>query len=361
VKQHFIFLDGLRGFAALAIAFLHASKTFHLAIHPGHAYLAVDFFFCLSGFVISYAYDDRLRGDLVLTDFFLRRLIRLYPMIFIGTILGFAAAILQQQLSGTHEFTQDGMLLAATLFLIPLGIFFHQMAYPLNNPIWSLFFELFANVIYGLQQKLYRFPSIVEKTCLFFFGVILLGLTIHGHTIELVGFNSKESFLAGFIRVLYPFFMGVIIYRSKLFLHLYKVPSLIILSLLLAALLLPAFPHSWMYDSFFLLLGFPLIIAFGANPKDFKKLTPLWKVFGALSFPLYVVHQPILQIFYLMSEKSGFQNAPIYYAILGVLTSIAVAYAFLILYDQPFRNFLSKTWRARAKSIYAKPELKRAA
>jgi len=62
-RQHFEILDGLRGVAAIAVVIFHFMeitipdpKNNFIA----HAYLAVDFFFCLSGFVIAYAYDDRL-------------------------------------------------------------------------------------------------------------------------------------------------------------------------------------------------------------------------------------------------------------------------------------------------------------
>ena len=76
-KQHFEILDGLRGIAALAIVAFHFmewvfpdfSKNF-----IGHGFLAVDFFFCLSGFVIGYAYDDRIR-KMGVGEFFKSRLI----------------------------------------------------------------------------------------------------------------------------------------------------------------------------------------------------------------------------------------------------------------------------------------------
>src|SRR6187551_2944695 len=89
-KQHFEILDGLRGIAALAVVVFHfmewiftdSSKNF-----IGHGFLAVDFFFCLSGFVIGYAYGDRVERIGVL-EFFKSRLIRLHPLIIFGTVLG---------------------------------------------------------------------------------------------------------------------------------------------------------------------------------------------------------------------------------------------------------------------------------
>lgn len=57
-KPHYEILDGLRGVAALLVIFYHVFECFDWSPAP-HGYLAVDFFFVLSGFVIGYAYDDR--------------------------------------------------------------------------------------------------------------------------------------------------------------------------------------------------------------------------------------------------------------------------------------------------------------
>ena len=85
-KKHYAILDGLRGVAAImVVAFhimeAHATSRFDQVIN--HGYLAVDFFFLLSGFVISYAYDDRW-SKMSLGDFFKIRLIRLQPMVIMG-------------------------------------------------------------------------------------------------------------------------------------------------------------------------------------------------------------------------------------------------------------------------------------
>ena len=61
-KPHYDILDGLRGIAALTVVWFHIFEAFatsHLDQRINHGYLAVDFFFILSGFVIGYAYDDR--------------------------------------------------------------------------------------------------------------------------------------------------------------------------------------------------------------------------------------------------------------------------------------------------------------
>ena len=62
-KPHYDILDGLRGVAALMVILYHVFECFDWTPLP-HGYLAVDFFFVLSGFVIGYAYDGRWREGL---------------------------------------------------------------------------------------------------------------------------------------------------------------------------------------------------------------------------------------------------------------------------------------------------------
>ena len=77
-KPRFEILDGLRGVAAMIVVAFHLFETYSPGSNEqilNHGYLAVDFFFVLSGFVIGYAYDDRWKS-MTTWDFFKRRLIR---------------------------------------------------------------------------------------------------------------------------------------------------------------------------------------------------------------------------------------------------------------------------------------------
>ena len=112
-KPHYDLLDGLRGVAALLVVVYHVFEGFSFAeLTNGagdglirtfnHGYLAVDFFFMLSGFVISYAYDDRFRS-MSLGSFFKRRLIRLHPMLLIGVLIGVATFVAQGRVTWSGE------------------------------------------------------------------------------------------------------------------------------------------------------------------------------------------------------------------------------------------------------------------
>ena len=98
-KPHYEILDGLRGVAAVMVVAFHLLEAHsggnHLAQIINHGYLAVDFFFMLSGFVIGYAYDDRW-NRMSIGTFFKRRVIRLHPMVIMGSIIGALFFFLQK-------------------------------------------------------------------------------------------------------------------------------------------------------------------------------------------------------------------------------------------------------------------------
>lgn len=105
-KPHYEILDGLRGVAAVMVIIFHLFEAHaggsHLTQIINHGYLAVDFFFMLSGFVIGYAYDDRWNRMTVGT-FFKRRIIRLHPMVIMGSIVGAAFSISGVVLFSTYR------------------------------------------------------------------------------------------------------------------------------------------------------------------------------------------------------------------------------------------------------------------
>ena len=163
-KAHYDLLDGLRGVAALMVIWYHIFEGYAFASDTmittfNHGYLAVDFFFILSGFVIGYAYDDRWGKSLTMKDFFKRRLIRLHPMVIMGAVLGAITFCFQGsvQWDGTHIGISMIMLsLLCTIFFIPAmpGVGYEVRGngemFPLNGPCWSLFFEYIGNILYAL-------------------------------------------------------------------------------------------------------------------------------------------------------------------------------------------------------------------
>jgi len=156
VKQHFEILDGLRGVAALAVVIFHFMEWVYADASQnfiGHGFLAVDFFFCLSGFVIGYAYDDRI-AQMGVWGFFKARLIRLHPLVIAGSVLGLLA-FLFDRFGGHAELYSAGKIILTficSLLLIPLPVMADRSfnLFGFNAPSWSLFWEYAANIAYAL-------------------------------------------------------------------------------------------------------------------------------------------------------------------------------------------------------------------
>ncbi|MWV27318.1 acyltransferase family protein [Erythrobacter sp. GH3-10] len=137
-------LDAIRGVAAIVVAYYHflAGAGYLGFGQPWiQGYLAVDLFFALSGFVIALSYEDKLRDGMGVGTFMMRRIIRLYPLFFLGLILGGGFLVLRAMLGATPDYSVSEVALefGANLFMLPT--LRQDWLFPLNIPAWSLFFR----------------------------------------------------------------------------------------------------------------------------------------------------------------------------------------------------------------------------
>lgn len=362
-KPHYELLDGLRGVAALFVIWYHIFEGF--ATSPidqrfNHGYLAVDFFFILSGFVVGYAYDDRWKKKMTTKNFFKRRLIRLQPMVILGAVLGAITFCIQgcEQWDGTHvAFSMVILALFLNLFLIPAvpgtgpEVRGNGEMYPLNGPSWSLFFEYIGNIMYALF--LHRMSTKALATLVVSAGAGLASYAIfnfsgYGHLG--VGWTLLDyNLLGGFLRVLFSFSMGLLM--SRVFKPVRIGGAFWICSLGLVFLF--SVPHlggmesPWMngiFDSVCTLFILPILVYLGASGKTTDKASSkICKFLGDISYPVYIVHYPFMYLFYawLWSEKLTFaQTWPVALALF--FGNILLAYLCLKLYDEPVRKWLSK-------------------
>jgi peptidoglycan/LPS O-acetylase OafA/YrhL len=358
-KPHYPILDGLRGVAALMVVAFHifeAHATSHLDQIINHGYLAVDFFFLLSGFVIGYAYDDRW-DKMTLGNFFKRRLIRLQPMVIMGMIIGALLFYFQDSVlwPTIHEVPIWKMLLVMVIgfTLIPVPSFLDIRGWaemhPLNGPGWSLFYEYIANIMYALFVR--KFSKKALSIFVFVAGCALIHLAVTSPNGDIIGGWSlnPEQMHIGFARMLYPFFAGVLLFRMG---KLVAVKNAFFWCSLLVIIAL-AMPrvggseHLWLngvYDSAVVILFFPLIIflaASGTITNTFSSKT--CKFFGDISYPIYITHYPIIYVYtgWVANTKIPFSEAfPV--SILVLLSCVALAYTCLKLYDVPVRKWINK-------------------
>ena len=388
-KPRYAILDGLRGVAALVVILFHGFETyipFFGTQHINHGYLAVDFFFVLSGFVIGYAYDDR--WDRMSTwSFFKRRLIRLHPMVVAGTLFGACLFFFGESdyfsLIGGTEPWKFFLCIVLGLLMIPAGTGLDIRGWgetnSLNGPNWSLTFEYIGNILYAFVLR--RLPTVVlGMLCVasaFLTMNLALGWDVFGFFAQpkydvIGGWGiTPDQMYVGFSRLLYPFLCGLLISRLLPKFITKENPSGSPLgirggfwwaSLLLVVLF--AVPQiggkscvaDGLYQVFAIVVMFPVIVLIGAGSKTTDKRSAKWcETLGNLSYPLYITHFPLMYM--QMAWVSSHKDSPVWHHVvlnLGILlVAIGIAWAFLKLYDEPVRAWLKK-------KLYALPAQKQA-
>jgi peptidoglycan/LPS O-acetylase OafA/YrhL len=281
-------LDLMRGIAALCVLALHLHANFR--DHPGlfaKGYLAVDLFFMLSGYVMARTYEPRLVRGLSAVTFFVARYRRLWPIMAAGSLLG-----LPKLYSVTPDLSVFAAAAAFNLMLLPIPG--RGPAFPLNIPAWSIYFELTANLVHGLL--FWRLGG----RWLAGLALVCLPLTIWaGMAYGNLDFGGRtEQYLAGLPRTFLSYLIGIVLWRWWRDLPPLRVPPM------LAFAALPAFFvlawamdwDGWIPDVAFVVLVCPLLIAGGLRfDRTEGRTAALAAALGALSFPLYAVHMPVVE------------------------------------------------------------------
>ena len=356
-KSHYDLLDGLRGVAAITVVWFHIFEAFatsHLDQRINHGYLAVDFFFVLSGFVIGYAYDDRW-GKMKTKDFIKRRVIRLHPMVVMGAIIGAVMFYWQGCPVWDVSKVTIGALFMATFInalLLPAtpGTEIRGLGemYPLNGPGWSLFFEYIGNILYALF--IHKFSTRVLAVLVFLAGCGLALFAIGGPYGDIcAGFSlTGTEFTAGSLRLLFSFSAGLLLFR--IFKPVKVKGAFWICSLSIIALLsvprLGGAEYLWMngvYDTVCFAVFFPFLVYLGASGKTTDKYTTrICKFLGDISYPLYMVHYPFIYLYYAWVKNGHLTFRESLPGALGVVIgSIVLAYICLKFYDIPVRRYLT--------------------
>jgi peptidoglycan/LPS O-acetylase OafA/YrhL len=341
-KKHFEMLDGLRGIAAIAVVLFHfmeiATPDYSDSFIP-RSYLAVDFFFCLSGFVIAYAYDDRI-SRLGISNFLKLRLIRLHPLVVIGTFIGLLAFIYDPFNDLAKSFTplqKIGMLLSGiTLIPYPIVPQRYFNLFHLNPPTWTLLWEYIGNILYAVL--LIRISKKVLWILVFIGAVLLCAVSMHSGYLA-VGFGG-DDFLSGGVRLWFSFLMGILIFRSRWILS--NIMSFFTFACLLSVVFVIPFSPTYgkFIDPIIVLFYFPFLVALG-NGNRFLQGNKICHFLGDISYPLYIIHYPAIWIFMSYVEKfKPSMSEMTAIIILGTLLLIGISYLVLCTIDEPIRKYL---------------------
>jgi peptidoglycan/LPS O-acetylase OafA/YrhL len=353
-KEHFEVLDGLRGSAAFLIVIFHLFNYafgFNSSLSlVRHAYLAVDFFFGLSGFVVAYAYDDRWTR-MSIPQFFRIRLIRLHPMVLLGATLGLLGYLFDPFGKAINHTAAPMLLLAyvtSSLLLPspPVGGR-PEETQALNGPAWSLMQEYLGNIAYALILR--RLRAITLGIIFGLSGLILIWVANQKGSMD-GGWGYPDIWMAP-LRLTVSFVMGLWLYRVQDRIRRPKAGLLILSLILVVVFQMPKFPTvgglslNGLYDAACVLLLFPLIILCGAHSEAGAGMMRLCKFSGRLSYPLYITHIPFVYVLAGFAQTRHPGKAVVLIWIFLVLPfAITVAWLALKYVDEPVRAWLTRRY-----------------
>ena len=359
-KKHLLILDAQRGIAAVMVLIMHTFEIFcggdyHKMI-VNHGYLAVDFFFMLSGYVMAHAYDDRW-VRMTMADFGKRRLIRLHPLIILGMTFGALMFFFQESAVFPKIADANGWYVLVLMFvgytLIPVPPSMDTRGWnemhPLNGPAWSLFLEYVANILHAFILR--KLSNLMLGLCVLLAAIALYYVAIMGPAGDLIGGWSlePEQLKIGFTRLLFPYMAGMLLRRTV---KVRSGKSTFLLSgiLLITVLSVPrigGYENLWangLYEAITISIVFPAIIYLGAIGEVKNNLAQKFCTFlGDISYPLYITHFPFILVFYAWVTNNNIplaEGIPVGVALM--IGTIALAYGSLKFYDLPVRKRLAK-------------------
>lgn len=371
-KPHYELLDGLRGVAALMVIWYHFFEGFATSMVDqkcNHGYLAVDFFFVLSGFVIGYAYDDRWKKGLTKSGFILRRLIRLQPMVVIAVCLGLISFIIQGCEHWDHTIAPTWAIILSFifgLFMLPaipgteIDVRGNEEMFPLVGPAWSLFFEYIGSFLYAIWLHKLNSNTLRLVVISSAIGLSVVALCNFSGAYSLgVGWSLAEmGFFGGLMRLGFSFGMGLLMSRNFRPLKIkggFWICSVLIIIMMWMPYISPnGEPSIWngVYDLICTFFIFPFVVLLGASGKTTDRLSEKTCSFlGVISYPIYIIHYPVMYLFYAWVWNNGYSFDEVWQStVIIFITLIPVSYLFVKYYDLPVRKWLTsklKTEKAR--------------
>jgi peptidoglycan/LPS O-acetylase OafA/YrhL len=350
-KPHYEVLDGLRGSAAILVVLYHIMGMANGWTDDGqllhHAHLAVDFFFGLSGFVIAFAYDDRWKS-LSTGKFIITRLVRLHPLVVLGAILGLLCFLYD-------PFAENQKAVPIVIVLVDFALTCLLMPYPalpnhgadthsLVTPAWSLLQEYIGNLAYALVLR--RLNLKILGAVIAVAGMVLIAIAVKKNSLNF-GPGWHKMWM-GTVRMAFSFSLGLCLYRIRDRLPKFQLgwlPSTLILIAIFAVPLVPLnVPHgNGLYEVLVVILIFPLLILSGTHSNTGKPEMVLCKFSGRISYPLYILHFPLLSIY--MNFVAFRKPAADVIYMAGTVSFVSVmifAWLAMKFYDEPIRRELRR-------------------
>jgi peptidoglycan/LPS O-acetylase OafA/YrhL len=334
--RHYAALDGLRGFAAISVLVYHLGRWLHTPTVATNSWLAVDLFFCLSGFVLPLAYQRQF--DYMSNLAFLRRrLRRLMPLIILALVISAGYVVIRNR--GTEAgISYPDVARAFLLGLCNLPYFGapHSVGgpllFPLNGPQYTPFLELIVNLVWWATRGVNQVWLSLAIALLCFPTLLLTGL----------GGDVAETFWSGFPRVGASFFAGVFVFHLAHRLPVWRgwTVSFWLLFAVMAALFYAPVPAPRAIQILWVAILSPLLLLAGSKACLPSRIITLSMFSGALSYPVYCLHYPLFEwINGVYRARFGPQDIWIEGPLVMLLV-LAVSFAVVKYYEVPLRSGL---------------------
>ncbi|HEX8605737.1 MAG TPA: acyltransferase [Pseudoduganella sp.] len=356
----YAYLDGIRGIAALFVVARHSNLMLGMATYRSH--LAVDLFFLLSGFVIAHAYEARLRtGAISFKDFVRIRIIRLYPVYLVSVVFAVAVALaalgaVQGKLNG-GTLAEVSAASVLTLFFLPSSLSWSDYLFPLNSVYWSLFFELAVNFIYALALS--RLTDGVLKAVALVAALVCAVLALRTGTLDHGFMFNVQSVVGGLARSAFGFSVGVLFYRNREKLaalmtgRFWPAAGMVTITAVLASPSIPGLNGVIELLCIFVLIPIAVLGLAFQQPRA-AVIERTMTFLGNASYPLYVLHGPMVFLTYRAVKRLG----PQFMFPAGVAMVAGLIAAAVILerwFDPPVRRWINARWAVRRGTAQITP------
>ena len=293
-KSKILYIESLRGIAALSVAFYHFGINSYLTSNSfiKNSWLMVDFFFLLSGFVIALNFQNKIYNFSDSLKFQARRFFRLYPL-HIAVLLVFLIIECAKYIAESRY----GLVANNPAFTINnfesflLNVFMIHALYQdyltWNGASWSISAEFFTYFLFSLIVLLCKRNTvfIVSSSILISFAAFIFL------------FNTNLSAGNGLVRCFFSFFLGVIVWN--LCRHtIYQVPNFISYFMVTLSILAIVFSESEDIIGINILTPFIfslMLISLQASNHDTNYIINLLNkknlvYLGTISYGIYMLH-----------------------------------------------------------------------
>ncbi|MEO8895043.1 MAG: acyltransferase [Rhizomicrobium sp.] len=337
-------LDAMRGVAAIAVVFLHLVLQFDLKPKPS-SFMAVDFFFMLSGFVLATIYEDRLKRDLTPWKFLISRFVRLYPMYFLGMLIGTLTLLGQDIARSGHSMNLIQSISAILVGFLVIPDPLSSGLFPLNPPAWSLFYEGVINIVFAFA--ILHLRTRVLLILLLCFGVAYVSGAVA--ITQMSAGMAWNSIFLGLVRVTFPFGVGVLFARLRTKESISNSTlGVLLCCVLLLILLVPQFAFQpTIYNLLVTMVFLPALLWFGICWQMSGPTIIVAEALGDMSYPLYAIHYPLMRMSSFAAR--ALHIPPLFFCIVFLIGSSFAALAIARYIDPPMRKFLG----ARISAIRA--------